>query len=187
MKNVLKIIAVSVMLIFLISGCAPKQELNQAKELIESVKVIEGDRYLSAEFTALNDSLNLAMQEIDAKHYKNAKKLLKEIIVNADTLKIQVPAKKEEVRNQAEAYLSGTQSLIEEVKVLIEEAPTGKEGKIALEEITFELIQIETSLVEIPVIIQNGDYLTAFEKVKVYNEKALQLKTELENVVNKVK
>jgi len=197
MKNFLKMITMSVLLIFFMIGCAPKNELNKAKELIGTLTLadVEADRYVPEQFSALNDSLNAATVAIEfqkskffvSRNYKNAKTILNNTIALAETVKVNAIDKKEEIKNQTQILLTETFYLIEEVKGLIEKAPTGKEGRAALEAIQIDLSVTETSLNEIPAIIGTGDYLTAFDKIKVANDKVLSLKVELENAINKVK
>jgi len=74
---------------------------------------------------------------------------------------------------------------VEEVKALILKAPKGKEGKEALEAIQGDLALVEASMAEVATLLNNGDYLTALDKVKAANEKAGGLKAELEEVIAK--
>jgi hypothetical protein len=76
---------------------------------------------------------------------------------------------------------------VEEVKDLITKAPRGKEGKAAIEAIQGDLAIVEASLTEVSTLINNGDYLTAQDKVNAAMQKAGDLKLELEEVIAKVR
>jgi hypothetical protein len=77
--------------------------------------------------------------------------------------------------------------LAKEVKELLAAAPKGKEGKEALEAIQGDVVLVESFLAEVSTLINNGDYLTAVDKVKAAGEKAASLKTELEEAIAKKK
>jgi len=77
--------------------------------------------------------------------------------------------------------------LIEDVKNLITKAPRGKEGKAAIEAIQGDLAIVEASLAEVSTLVNNGDFLTAQDKVNAAYQKAGDLKLELEDVIAKVR
>ena len=75
--------------------------------------------------------------------------------------------------------------MVAEVKELLAAAPKGKEGKEALEAIQGDVVLVESFLAEVSTLINNGDYLTAVDKVKAAGEKAASLKVELEEAIAK--
>ena len=83
--------------------------------------------------------------------------------------------------------MADANTLVQEVKDLIAKAPRGKEGKAALEAIQNDLTLVEASLTEASTLVNNGDYLTAQDKVNAAVDKANGLKSELEEAIAKVR
>jgi hypothetical protein len=180
---------------FLFTSCAklPEMEMTNAKAAVEAAKAAEADRYVPAEYRAVQDSLNVAMTEVENqkskfalfRSYKKVTVKLNNVVTLANTVKENAGIKKEEVKNQAQQTLAEATALVTEVKELIVKAPKGKEGKEALEAIQSDLALVEASLAEVSTLINNGDYLTALDKVKAANDKAASLKAELEEAIAK--
>ena len=194
-RNVLLTIVALAGMALMFTSCAklPEMEIANAKAAVEAAKAAEADRYVPAEYRAVQDSLNSAMTEIENqkskfalfRSYKKVTVKLANVETLANTVKENAGVKKEEVKNQAQQTLAEATTLVAEVKDLIMKAPKGKEGKEALEAIQSDLALVEASLAEVSTLINNGDYLTALDKVKAANEKGLSLKDELETAIAK--
>jgi len=184
-------------IVMLTTSCAklPQEELDAAKASVEAAKAVEADRYIPAEFNALQDSLNKANTMIEEqkskfslfRSYKDAKALLTNVIAMGATVKDNAVIRKEEVKKEVEAALTDITAQIDEVKKLIKKAPRGKEGKAALEAIQSDLAGVEVTMTEVNTLVTNGDYLTAQEKVNAAKQKLVSLKTELEEAIAKKK
>jgi len=195
MKKVLFTIVALAGMAVLFTSCAklPEMEMTNAKAAVEAAKAAEADRYVPAEYRAVQDSLNTAMTEVENqkskfvlfRSYKKVTVKLNNVITLAGTVKTNAGIKKEEVKNEAQQTLAAATTLVAEVKDLILKAPKGKEGKEALEAINSDLALVEASLAEVSTLINNGDYLTALDKVKAANDKAGSLKAELEEAIAK--
>ena len=195
MKKVLFTIVAVAGMALLFTSCAklPEMEMTNAKAAVEAAKAAEADRYVPAEYRAVQDSLNTAMTEVENqkskfvlfRSYKKVTVKLNNTIALANTVKENAGIRKEEVKNQAQQTLAEATTLVTEVKDLIVKAPKGKEGKEALEAINSDLALVEASLAEVSTLINNGDYLTALDKVKAANDKAASLKAELEEAIAK--
>ncbi|MCK9401488.1 MAG: hypothetical protein M0Q51_16035 [Bacteroidales bacterium] len=194
-RNVMLTLASLAAMAFLFTSCAklPEMEMTNAKAAVEAAKAAEADRYVPAEYRAVQDSLNVAMTEVENqkskfvlfRSYKKVTVKLNNVVTLANTVKENAGIKKEEVKNQAQQTLAEATTLVAEVKELILKAPKGKEGKEALEAIQSDLALVEASLAEVSTLINNGDYLTALDKVKAANDKAASLKAELEEAIAK--
>jgi hypothetical protein len=194
-RNVLMTIVALAGMALIFTSCAklPEMEMTNAKAAVDAAKAAEADRYVPAEYRALQDSLNTAMTEVENqkskfvlfRSYKKVTVKLNNIIAQGNTVKENAGIRKEEVKNQAQQTLAEATTLITEVKDLILKAPKGKEGKEALEAIQSDLALVEASLAEVSTLINNGDYLTALDKVKAANDKAASLKAELEEAIAK--
>ena len=194
-KNALLTIVALAGLALLFTSCAklPEMEMNNAKAAVEAAKAAEADRYVPAEFRAVQDSLSAAMTEVENqkskfvlfRSYKKVGVKFNNVVTLANTVKENAGIKKEEVKNEAQQTLAEANTLVAEVQELIVKAPKGKGGKEALEAIQSDLALVEASLAEVSTLINNGDYLTALDKGKAANEKAMSLKAELEEAIAK--
>jgi hypothetical protein len=194
-RNVLMTLVALAGMALLFTSCAklPEMEMTNAKAAVDAAKAAEADRYIPAEYRAVQDSLNTAMTEVENqkskfvlfRSYKKVTVRLNNVVALANTVKENAGIRKEEVKNQAQQTLAEATTLVTEVKDLILKAPKGKEGKEALEAISSDLALVEASLAEVATLINNGDYLTALDKVKAANDKAASLKAELEEAIAK--
>ena len=195
MKNFIKTTFAVAIIALTFASCAkaPEVEMTSAKAAIEAAKAVEAERYVPSEFKALQDSLNVAMLEIENqnskfalfRNYKKATGTLTSVATMSETVKENAAARKEEVKNEAQQALAEVTALVTEVKELLASAPKGKEGKEALEAIQGDVVLVESFLAEVSTLINNGDYLTAVDKVKAAGEKAAALKAELEEAIAK--
>ncbi len=195
MKNFLKTIFAFAIAGVMFTSCAkaPEVEITNAKAAIEASKAVEAERYVPAEYKALQDSLNVALLEVENQNakfalfrsYKKATATLISVNTLSEQVKANAATPKEEVKNQAQQSLAEVTTLVAEVKELLAAAPKGKEGKEALEAIQGDVVLVESFLAEVSTLINNGDYLTAVDKVKAAGEKAASLKVELEEAIAK--
>ncbi len=196
-KSFLTLLVVVGAVMMLTTSCAklPQEELDAANASVEAAKAVEAQRYLPADFNALQDSLNKAMTMIETqkskfsmmRSYKDAKALLVTVTTMAATLKDDAIVKKEEVKIEVQNALVETNNLVAEVKLLIAKAPRGKEGKAALEAIQTDLAGVEATLAEVATLIDNSDYMTAQEKVTAAKAKLESLKLELNEAIAKTR
>lgn len=175
MKNRFFLVIATVAAVVLMTSCAkvPQEALDSASAALESAKTVQTDVYFPVEFAALNDSLNVMLQNIETQKSKSAKdfKVIKTnaeaITVKANELAGQVEVKKAEVKTEAERMMAEVNVLLAEAKVLILKAPKGKEGKAVVEEIKNELTVIETSLTDTQALYDGGtNYVQVVDKVK---------------------
>jgi hypothetical protein len=193
-KLVLNLMAVSA-IVLLFAGCAkvPEETITAAQAAVDGAKAVEADRYLPQEFMALQDTLKVALANVETqkskffltRNYDDAKKMLESVIANSATVKQNTETKKAEIRQAVQDTLAVVQTLITENKELIAKAPKGKEGKAALEAIQNDITVIEASLNEINTLLTNGDFLTARDKVNAAREKAFAINTELKDAIAK--
>lgn len=184
-----------VLALVMVIGCAkaPQQEVDAAKAALDAAKAAEADRYLPAEFNAVQDSLNAALAEIEkqnskfalTRNYNRAKALLASVLTLANQAKDQVAAKKEEVKAQATQLTTDLQAALDEAKKLLKKAPRGKEGREALEAMTNELTTVENSMADVTTLMNNGDFLSAKDKLAAGLEKVKSIIEELKAAIEK--
>lgn len=186
---------IALSLMVALSGCAkkPEQEIKEAREAVDAVVALGGERYAAEELRQLTDSLNAAMNEVntqDAKFIKNydkAKEMLSKVNAGAEKLKAEIPVRKEKARNDALAALETAKASVGEAKALLSKAPGGKGSRADIEALRADVSGLEASLEDVNGLIAAEDYLSAIDKSNAINEKALEVKTQVTQAIEKVK
>ncbi len=173
-------------------GKMPQDDINATKAAVETAKAAQADVYMAPEFKALQDSLTVVMQGIEAENSKFLKNF-DALTVKLDTLKSQaeaiavaVPAKKQAVKQEAETTLAAVKTAIEETQALLAKAPKGKEGKEALEQISNELNVVATTVGEVETSL-TGDvnYIQVLDKLNASQKSVADLNAELSEAIAK--
>jgi multidrug efflux pump subunit AcrA (membrane-fusion protein) len=117
-KKILLIPPIILALFLVILSCAgePKKELTAAKDALEKAREAQADRYASDIFAQAENSLTEAENLIAQKNYGEAKKLLINAKGMADSAVSQASINKENVKVEAEDFISGSQKAIEQLK-----------------------------------------------------------------------
>jgi len=180
--------------LMLFSSCAkfPQAQIDTVAAAVDSVKTVDGDVYVPEVFKALTDSLasaNATAETEKSKLFSNYKKTKESLaIVNQMAIDAlaKVEARKAELKAENDALLAEVKELVLTDKELLKKAPKGKDGRAALEAIQADITFIETTVTEVETLISNGDILGANTKIKSAKEKAVAIKTELEEVLAKI-
>ncbi len=179
----------------LFTSCAkpPQAEIDAAKAALEQAKAAQADKYVEADFLAVQDSLNAVLVEVEAqssklfKNYSKAKEKLVVITTNATELVAKTEVRKEEIKTEVAAAQTAVAALLEEDNALLAKAPKGKEGKEAIEAIKVDLAGITASVAEVDGLLASGDLLGAQTKINAAKQKATEINTELKAVLDKAK
>jgi hypothetical protein len=176
-------------------GCskAPQQELSAAKAILDSAAVMEADKYMAADFSAAQDSLNAAMVEIEkqksanllARNYDRAKSLILSASTAARHAQIQAPEEKRKVKAAVDTLLAQASSMVGEANALLAKAPKGKEGKAALEAIGNDISTVKASLADAQALSDKGDLVSARDKANAGISKLDSIKAELTTAIEK--
>jgi hypothetical protein len=177
-------------------GCskAPQQELNAAKAILDSAAVMEADKYMPADFSAAQDSLNAAMVEIEkqksanllARNYDRAKSLILSATTAARHAQIQAPEEKRKVKAAVDTLLTKANAMVGEANALLAKAPKGKEGKAALEAIGNDISTVKASLSDAQALSDKGDLVSARDKANAGISKLDSIKAELTMAIEKI-
>ncbi len=193
-KNVLMGMAAIVMVAFLSScGKAPQAQIDATKAAIEAAKTAEAPVYLPAQFSALQDSMNVVMAKVEVqksklfKNFGTVKVDLDKTLTLANKVAADAVSKKEEVKKEAETLLTDIKAVINENAQLIKKAPRGKEGAAVLEQIKSEIATIDTSVADAQDLYDKGAYMDALNKVKAAKDRAAGINTELKDAIAKVR
>ncbi len=183
-KMILGVAALSMAIVMISCNKVPQPAIDSAQAAIEAAKTVEADRYLAAEFNALNDSLTTVLAAIEAekagtKNFKPLEEKLTWITTEAETLKTAAETKKAEVRSEVENVLAGLNTMIVQEKEMLGKIVINNRNRTALESIQNEITLVESAVTEVNTLISNGDYLTALEKVNVAQIKATAIQNDL--------
>jgi hypothetical protein len=183
-KMMLGLAALSMAIVMISCNKVPQLAIDNAQAAIEAAKTVEADRYLAAEFTALNDSLTTVLAAIETektgtKNFKPLAEKLTWIATEAETLKTNAETKKAEVRSEVENVLAGLNTLIVQEKEMLGNTTVNNRNKVALETIQNEITLVESAVNEVNTLVSNGDYLTALEKVNLAQIKATAIHNDL--------
>jgi len=194
MKNkVLMGLAAIAMVAFLSScGKVPQTEIDATNAAIAAAQAAEANVYVPAEFTALQDSMNVITAAVETQKSKLFKKFgpIKEKLAStltlANTVAANAATKKEEVKKEAETLLNDIKAVIEENGKLITKAPKGKEGAAVIEQIKADMATINTSVADAQALYDKGSYMDALNKIKAAKDKADGINAELKEAIAKV-
>jgi hypothetical protein len=196
MKNRFFLVVATVAAVALMTSCGkvPQANIDAANAAIDSAKTVQADIYLPTEFAALNDSMSVIMQGVEAqksklfKSYKVTKAKADALATLANQVVANAAVKKEEVKKEAEGLLAQVKTLLAEDQALVLKAPKGKEGKAVLDEIKGELTVLETSINEAQTLFDGGtNYMQVLDKVKAANDQLTNINTELKDAIAKVR
>lgn len=195
MKNRILLSLITVITVAFMTSCnkPPQVEIDAATLALSEAKAAGADLYLPDQYNTVQDSMNVAMQTIEAKkskwfaRYGESVKQLEAIKVKAGEVKANTEVRKNEIKLEVENTLTEVTALLAEDKELLAKAPRGKEGKEVLDAITSELSVLETTATEVSGLLASGDLLAAQSKVNAAKEKATSIKAELEAAIAKKK
>jgi HPt (histidine-containing phosphotransfer) domain-containing protein len=197
MKRVIKI-SLSCFLITLlfIAGCAkpPTEDIDSAKQAVESAKSAGAEKYLPDNAKGLDDELSAAMDEVKVqdgkfplfRKYDKAKEMFASARTNAEKLKTDTFAKKEEAKKNAIASLGEANSSISNANAMLEKAPAGKETKAEIEALKGDIKAAEDSLSEVQKAIDGEDYSGATAKANSIKGKADSVSAQVQQAIEKV-
>ena len=193
MKRLIVYLLVGLGLLAFVTGCSkqPTQELGDAKAAIDAAVADGAEKYATEDLKHLNDSLTAATDEISTqdkkffKSYTKAKEMLAQVKADAETLKTEIPAKKEQAKNDALTVQTEATTAVADAKALIAKAPRGKGSRADLEAMKADLAGLETSLAEVQTLISSEDYLAASEKAAAIKAKAAEVSDQINQAMEK--
>jgi hypothetical protein len=195
MKNQIIMMSAIIPGMMALASCTelPQQQIDQAKAAIESAKTFGAETYASEQYLALEDSMENAlsvMNEQSGEFFKNYDISIEKLIavkVQAENVSAAVETQKQEIKTNVANMFVEIKTLIEESKQLIADAPKGKEGTSALLAMKGELDAVEVVLTEGNNLLAQDQLQASLGKATVAKDKALQLNTELKEIMSKYK
>lgn len=171
----------------------PQAEVDAANAAVEAARAAQANLYVSGEFSALQDSLNMVLGAVEkekSKLFKNYKDEVAKLTATSEmaaTVAASAVAKKEEMKQECTTVLEELAVLMDANKEMLAKAPKGKEGKAAMEAIQSELDGIDSQVAEVNTKFANDDIINAVNQAKALKEKATGINTELTDVMSKTK
>jgi predicted small lipoprotein YifL len=195
MKNKILMGLTAIAMIAILTGCGkkPQVEIDATNAAIEAAKAAEANVYLPDEFTAVQDSMNAIMADIEAqegklfKKFGDAKEKLASASALANELASKVETKKEEVKAEAETLLDEIKTVLAENSKLVPKLPRGKEGAAVIEQIKADLSNVDAAVAEAQTAYDNGAFMDALNKIKAAKAKADGLNEEIKEALTKAR
>jgi len=197
MKRLLRYFTFGVLVTFVLAGCAkqPTEDISAAQKAIEDAKAAGSAKYTPEDAKKLDDSLTAAMNEIKAqdgkfaltRSYDKAKQMLAQAKADAEKVKTEIPAKKEEAKKNAVDGQEAAKAALKEAKALLAKAPMGKGTRADIAALKGDIKGIEDGLPELQQLIDKEDYVVATDKAKAIKEKADGVSNQIKEAMQKVK
>ncbi|MEQ9221346.1 MAG: hypothetical protein RLO17_25050 [Cyclobacteriaceae bacterium] len=179
----------------LLSSCGPvpQKEIDAAQAAIDSAKTTGADIYASDSFVALQDSLEVILEQIQEEksdffaNYDSLTIQLNYISQQADELSSQTATKKLEIGNQIQSTMAEVRNLISANKQIMLEVPQGKEATETLQNIQQALNSVESAVAETDSLVSTGQLIPGLDKAMIAKEKVTTINSELQTMVDKIK
>lgn len=192
-RNLLLQLSAVVFAVFVLSSCAklPQVEIDNANLAIQEAQAAGADIYVPEAFNALKDSMSATNESLEVsksklfKNFKKEKAQLEAIVVMGNDVKMKTETRISELKVEIQNTLTEVATLIEESKVLVGEAPRGKEGNVALVAIKTDIAAIEATLAEVTAAVGTESYVATLDKAIAVKNQATSIKTELQTVIEK--
>lgn len=193
MKRKIGFIILMFSMVMFFSSCnkAPQEQYDSLNTALNAALEQGADKYLPDMFNTLMDSMDVVAIEMDAKkgklfaNYSEQVEKLEGLLVCTDSLVVKLEVRKTEVKTEVETMLVEMESMMETADALVSKAPRGKEGTLAVEAIKNELTTITQSVSESVTLSENGDHISALDKLKVSKARLTSIVAELEGVISK--
>ena len=197
MKRLLKYFTYGLLVMFILAGCAkqPTEDINAAQKAVEDLKATGAEKYIPEDTKKVDDSLTAALNEIKAqdsksalsRNYDKAKQMLAQAKADAEKVKVDIAAKKEEAKKNALAGQQAAGASVKEAKVLLAKAPMGKGARADIEALKGDIKGLEDSVPELQQLIDKEDYVVVTDKAKAIEEKAEGVSNQIKEAMKKVK
>jgi hypothetical protein len=197
MKRLLKYFTYGLLVMFILVGCAkqPSEDMSAAQKAVEDLKATGAEKYIPEDTKKVDDSLAAALNEIKAqdgkfalsRNYDKAKQMLAQVKADAEKVKVDIAAKKEEAKKNALAGQQAARASVKEAKALLAKAPMGKGARADIEALKGDIKGLEDSVPELQQLIDKEDYAVAIDKAKAIKEKADGVSNQIKEAMKKVK
>lgn len=187
------ILSLVIMSLALVVGCSKKPEtvISDTKAAADAVVAEGGEKYAAEELKMLNDEMTAAMDEVKVqdekflKNYDKAAEMLTSVKTKAETLKAEIPARKEKAKNDAIAELDAAKAAVTEASDLLAKAPKGKGTMADIQALGADITGINESLAEVQSMIDGENYMEAAVRAGVARESAAAVSAQITEALAK--
>lgn len=177
------------------TGCSkpPVEQIDATAAALTSADGAEADQYVADLYQAAQDSFAAAQVEIEAQNakssfsrsYDRAESLLKFAHETATEAEAFVDIRKEELRAENEALFTRVDSTIMSAQTLMQSAPRGKDGAVALASIQDDLVIVQQTLAGARTAQLEGNFVEARDMANLALEEVGNLVFELETAISR--
>ena len=192
MKTISFLGLVAILLLAASCGKMPQESIDAVNSSINAAKTAQAGVYMGSELKAVQDSMAVIMQGVEAenskmfKNFDNYKTRLESLKGEVDQMTAAVPAKKEAVKQEAVAGLENLKQLDVQAHELLAKAPKGKEGRAVLQQIGEELKVIEATIAELETTLAgDANFIQVLAKVNATQKSISDINTELSEAIAK--
>ena len=192
MKTISFLGLVAILLLAASCGKMPQESIDSVNSSINAAKTAQAGVYMGSELKAVQDSMAVIMQGVEAenskmfKNFDNYKTRLESLKGEVDQMTAAVPAKKEAVKQEAVAGLENLKQLDVQAHELLAKAPKGKEGRAVLQQIGEELKVIEATIAELETTLAgDANFIQVLAKVNATQKSISDINTELSEAIAK--
>lgn len=192
-RTTVKMLLVALALSVFLIGCAkkPETEINNTKAALDAAIQEGAEKYAKEEAKLLNDDLSAAMDEIKVqdekflKNYDKAKEMLASVQAKADSLKAEIPARKEKAKNDAQAALDAAKTAVADANALLAKAPRGKGTMADIEALKADAAGLGDAIVEAETLMTSEEYFAAADKANGIKDKAAEVSAQITAALEK--
>jgi len=195
MKNIVKGLALALIVVFAFTSCAkqPTALMDQANAAVQSVIDAKGGIYAKEELNKLQGDLQAALDAVTAqakkffKKYGPAKEMLTKLVADAENVKALIPGRIAEAKAGAENAMNEAKMAVEEATALLEKAPKGKGTKADIEAMKADLAGLTTAMADVDSAMMSEDFFGAKDKAAVIKEKAAAIIEQVNAAIAKIR
>ena len=170
-------------------GCAkpPTEEIEAAQAAVERARTAEADKYVPAEFSALEDSLNAALTAVEQKKYDRARASAVNVVDMAERVVTRAIQEKARIKKETEDLIAQAQAAIDSVRSVLGVAPVAKGTKADIEQFRADLSALQASLSQARAAISREQFSEAKATAQTIQARANSLKAEIQAAIEKYK
>lgn len=184
MKTLWKACGFAVLIGLLACAEPPAAEIAAVKAAVESARTSGATEYAPESLRAAEEALAKLEADVKAQEgrfawfrkYDQAKVLIADVQKAADKAVQDAAAERERVKQETAAAIADARKSLDEAKVLLAEAPTGKGTEADLEALKGDLAGVEEALAEVQKAFEDAKYGEAKTKAQAARERAEAVK-----------
>ena len=198
MGNVIQSLKTGILVLLfgtMLMACAEKpiQGTDSALQALQAAKQAGAEKYASESLRVAEDEYQKAQEEIAAqddtfvmtRNYDAANAILVKVVADAEKAKTEAIASRQLVKTEAEGAVVLAKTSLEEAKIQLAQAPTGKGTQADLQALRGDLQAAETTFAEIEAIMAMEDYIGVKAKAESVQTLAARVNEQVAQAIQK--